>query len=205
MPTRRMSKEDVAQGIRNYINAQLDSVKEYNYEDAVKNPTIKQHLINTYISEFEKDRRLPSPKNGVNEEILKHLELVKKGIYYGDPHTIVYFKNNGESSVKIHEREHSSRIPTTIQVKTTHPEDADEHLDNPLEVKARLMQMRFDNKLDPEHTYTEQEVENMRKSPNFIDREILGPYDNNTVLKLLNEVAQSNFPNPYKDPNKIRA
>lgn len=67
------------------------------------------------------------------------------------------------------------------------------------------MQMRFDNKLDPEHTYTEQEIENMRKSPSFIDHEILGPYDNNTVLKLLNEVAQNNFSNPYKDPNRIRA
>lgn len=43
----------------------------------------------------------------------------------------------------------------------------------------------------------------MRKDPNFKDHFIFNRYDDETILNLLNNVAQ-NTNNPYSDPNRAR-
>ena len=66
------------------------------------------------------------------------------------------------------------------------------------------MEIRFNNKLDPTHKYNIFEIRNMRKDPNFKDSRIFERYNDETILGLLNNVAQ-NTNNPYSDPNRIRA
>jgi hypothetical protein len=79
----------------------------------------------------------------------------------------------------------------------------DSYLDSKKEIKSRLMQLRFLNKLDPTHKYNIFEIRNMRKDPNFKDSRIFERYNDETILDLLNKVAQ-NTNNPYSDPNRAR-
>jgi mannitol-1-phosphate/altronate dehydrogenase len=53
--------------------------------------------------------------------------------------------------------------------------------------------MRFDNKLDPKHEYSDEEIENMRNDPNFKDYKIFERYNNEYIKFLLNDVAQNNM------------
>jgi hypothetical protein len=55
------------------------------------------------------------------------------------------------------------------------------------------MQMRFDNKLDPKHEYSDEEIESMRNDPNFKDYKIFERYNNEYIKFLLNDVAQNNM------------
>ena len=59
------------------------------------------------------------------------------------------------------------------------------------------MEIRYDNKLDPTHQYNIFEIENMRRDPNFKDNELIRRYDNQTLLDLLNNIAQAAPSNPY--------
>ena len=63
------------------------------------------------------------------------------------------------------------------------------------------MEIRFMNKLDPNHVFTEDEVNSFKENPNFIDYNILNRYDTETVVRLLNEVAINNQ-NNLNLPNK---
>ena len=110
-----------------------------------------------------------------------------------------------------------------IQYKETFFKPAN-YNNNPEEVYSRLMQFRNENNLDPKKIYTEEDVNNMRnntfmnnqnsniqtnndsiKSPyingkyNINDFNLLKRYENKTILKLLNEVAD----NKTKKQNSI--
>lgn len=75
--------------------------------------------------------------------------------------------------------------------------DPDEYLDEPNEIYSRLMQIRFLNNLDPNHQYTIDEIEQLRRegkltlpSSDGIER-----YTNEYIQHLLNDVALNNAPN----------
>lgn len=38
---------------------------------------------------------------------------------------------------------------------------------NSEEIMARVKELQFDNRLKPEHTYTHEDLQNMRRNPNF--------------------------------------
>lgn len=67
------------------------------------------------------------------------------------------------------------------------------YLESPTEIHSRLMQIRHDLNLDPRKNYTIDDVREMKNSSgkkyNFLDR-----YDDNTILRLLNEVASVSGP-----------
>lgn len=67
----------------------------------------------------------------------------------------------------------------------------DAYYDSPTEVNSRLMEIRYLNGFDPKHIFNKQEVEQLKKNPNFKDRDIFNRYDSETVVKLLNEVASN--------------
>ena len=67
----------------------------------------------------------------------------------------------------------------------------DAYYDSPTEVNSRLMEIRYLNGFDPKHIFNKQEVEQLKKNPNFKDRNIFNRYDSETVVKLLNEVASN--------------
>lgn len=95
------------------------------------------------------------------------------GVYY--PFGRRIFLTNGSTSTAIHEWTHSS-LPdaqekvikkyqdnfgdTVYDNKTIAP---DEYLDNPQEIYARLMQLRYSINADPNHKFTKEEIQNIKK------------------------------------------
>lgn len=95
------------------------------------------------------------------------------GVYY--PFGRRIFLTNGSTSTAIHEWTHSS-LPdaqekvikkyqdnfgdTIYDNKTIAP---DEYLDNPQEIYARLMQLRHSINADPNHKFTKEEIQNIKK------------------------------------------
>lgn len=95
------------------------------------------------------------------------------GVYY--PFGRRIFLTDGSTSTAIHEWTHSS-LPdaqekvikkyqdnfgdTIYDNKTIAP---DEYLDNPQEIYARLMQLRYSINADPNHKFTKEEIQNIKK------------------------------------------
>ena len=95
------------------------------------------------------------------------------GVYY--PFGRRIFLTDGSTSTAIHEWTHSS-LPdaqekvikkyqdnfgdTVYDNKTIVP---DEYLDNPQEIYARLMQLRYSINADPNHKFTKEEIQNIKK------------------------------------------
>lgn len=95
------------------------------------------------------------------------------GVYY--PFGRRIFLTDGSTSTAIHEWTHSS-LPdaqekvikkyqdnfgdTVYDNKTIAP---DEYLDNPQEIYARLMQLRYSINADPNHKFTKEEIQNIKK------------------------------------------
>lgn len=97
--------------------------------------------------------------------------------------------------------------------------DYNSYFEDPDEIRSRLMEFRYYNKIDPQHTFTLDEIQDMRKraknifdylesynqkgsvykSPNdgdIVDFNLFERYDDNTLLRLFNEVAYT--PNQNK-------
>lgn len=98
------------------------------------------------------------------------------------------FKNNNYDSQLLHEQSHASKaIPQESKISTMIPIQ-DEYLDDPSEIYSRLNQLRQYYKLDPNKIYQKSDIKKL-KGPSF---DILNRYDDKTVLRLLNEVANNN-------------
>lgn len=66
------------------------------------------------------------------------------------------------------------------------------YLESPTEIHSRLMQIRHDLGLDPRKNYTIDDLQELKKNGNKYN--ILDRYDDNTILRLLNEVASVSGP-----------
>lgn len=65
-----------------------------------------------------------------------------------------------------------------------------EYLDDPTEIYSRLMELRYDNNIDPKKIWTLKDIKELRK--NVKDHRIFSRYSDEFILKLFNEVAQNN-------------
>ena len=76
----------------------------------------------------------------------------------------------------------------------------DKYYDNSDEVYSRLMEFRYANKLNPKKKITKQDLNKWRKS-GVEGYNLLNRYDDNTLLRLFNEVAKNkqNLKNPVLD------
>ena len=98
------------------------------------------------------------------------------------------FRTNSYDSQLLHEQSHASKaVPQEIKISTIVPTE-DEYLDDPSEIYSRLNQLRQYYKLDPNKIYQKSDIKNL-KGPGF---DILNRYDDKTILRLLNEVANNN-------------
>ena len=98
------------------------------------------------------------------------------------------FKTNSYDSQLLHEQSHASRaIPQETKIGTMVPTE-DKYLDDPSEIYSRLNQLRQYYKLDPSKIYQKSDIKKL-KGPGF---DILNRYDDKTILRLLNEVADNN-------------
>lgn len=68
----------------------------------------------------------------------------------------------------------------------------DSYIDSPREIYSRLMEFRYNNKLDPKKEYSVEEVRKMRESAK--DADIFNRYDDETIRDLLNKVASVSGP-----------
>lgn len=95
------------------------------------------------------------------------------GVYY--PFGRRIFLTDGSTSTAIHEWTHSS-LPDAQEkvikkyqdnfgdtVYDNKPIVPDEYLDNPQEIYARLMQLRYSINADPNHKFTKEEIQNIKK------------------------------------------
>ena len=98
------------------------------------------------------------------------------------------FKTNSYDSQLLHEQSHASlAIPQETKISTIVPTE-DQYLDDPSEIYSRLNQLRQYYKLDPSKIYQKSDIKKL-KGPGF---DILNRYDDKTILRLLNEVADNN-------------
>ncbi len=69
---------------------------------------------------------------------------------------------------------------------------SEKYIDDPKEVYSRLMEFRYKNRLDPKKKYNKKDIEKFRRDDSLKDVQ-LDDYDDNTLLILLNDVAQNNM------------
>ena len=125
------------------------------------------------------------------------------------------YKSNPSLSTRIHERTHimsangpqleyiqklkdnfnylDRDIISWIEDKTTstkHHKSFQDYLDEPTEIYSRLMQLRYDNNINPKKIWTLDDIKKLRK--NVKDYRIFSRYSDEFILKLFNEVAQNN-------------
>lgn len=214
----------VANAARNYINKKLDTVTEFDSREALKDLKTRSWLEDEYYNIFPNKKpniELIGPPKPVSDSDLKFIiEFLYNGVYNPKTHSIVYNKGLEKSSTKVHERAHASvpmikgvsrspllapilkvQLMDTVKADPTYYDAVDE-------IYARLMQLRFANNLDPTHTYTLDEVKAMRNDSKFKDYGIFNRYTDESILLLLNEVAQNTTDSTklnYVNPDNIAA
>lgn len=146
------------------------------------------------------------PWVAVNKDIPNRKEFLKmnsgvQGAYhkkYGQPNTISISPIATDRSVILHELSHSTQDKYNIQsskiddiLKRYQKENHnyDKYYDNPDEVYSRMNQFRYDNNIKPEDIITKEQIEQWKDSS--IDNEFINRYSTNTLLDLLNSVAQA--------------
>lgn len=146
------------------------------------------------------------PWVAVNKDIPNRKEFLKmnsgvQGAYhkkYGQPNTISISPIATDRSVILHELSHSTQDKYNIQsskiddiLKRYQKENHnyDKYYDNPDEVYSRMNQFRYDNNIRPEDIITKEQIEQWKDSS--IDNEFINRYSTNTLLDLLNSVAQA--------------
>ena len=168
--------------------------------------------------------------NGFGEEdvekgkiIKEHLSTNKKdgevieGTYFKDSNFIHYRDGSkNKNSTVIHERTHAldawqqedaidkykeGTIFDPIKFLKYKEEYDPDYLDSKEEIYARLMQFRFNNKLNPKKSYTNKDIDNMRSNINITNENILFRYKKPFLLHLLNDIASHN--NKNNNNNKI--
>ena len=122
----------------------------------------------------------------------------KGGAYYAPAHT-VYLNSEGllfKPTTKEHEFAHASKAKEQEAkiAEITGFNGNSSYLDLPTEIYSRLTELRKHYNINPNKTWNIDEIKEMRKNVSKGSKgfNILNNYDDNTVLRLFNEVAQNN-------------
>lgn len=118
---------------------------------------------------------------------------------------ILYNTEELSPAVIVHERTHAvpSEGPRKVIDNILTPSfkgtpyldgvERDDYYDNSWEVYSRLMEFRHNNNLDPNKEVTLEDIKKMRKNKDIKDYGILNRYNDETLYRLFNNVAQSNI------------
>ena len=139
----------------------------------------KQQL-GSYVSSTRK--RLASPTDGTyvqNGAIQGEYNPVARTIYVNKDAT-------DQHSTETHEQAHASKAIPQEQ-KVAEIIQGSSYLNDPVEVYARLMQLREANNIDPNQVWDKKQLKEFKK--NAIDYNILNRYSDEQILRLFNEVA----------------
>ena len=147
---------------------------------------------------------------------LSMLTVGASGITLPGYNTIYYpelslYKNIDNSTI-IHERNHAGDYGDSRMVDMIFYDDVDEYgkkfhvgkkqqpylldgvkkskyYDDAKEIKSRLMEFRYNNNLNPTHTYTIDEIKEMRNNKDTKDEELFNRYNDEFIYHLLNDIA----------------
>lgn len=159
-----------------------------------------QHANNTPIYDY-REPWVSANKNIPNRKEFLKMNSGVQGAYhkkYGQPNTISISPIATDRSVILHELSHSTQDKYNIQsskiddILKRHQKENhnyDKYYDNPDEVYSRMNQFRYDNNIRPEDIITKEQIEQWKDSS--IDNEFINRYSTNTLLDLLNSVAQT--------------
>lgn len=211
-----MGQEELTRQLKNIKNS-----KEYEISQTPKrfpsyntNPQLIQELKTEYANYFSDEYRSPEE---VDEDDLPLLTFFRKGAHNRKSGNISY-EENPSNSIIIHERTHASDpIPQKNKInllRYDRPNDffrgsydniyldgveKSYYYDSDSEIYSRLMQFRYDNKLNPKKKYTIEDIQKMRQNNTIKDSNLLNRYKDEYIQRLLNDVATI-----YKE-NVIRA
>lgn len=120
------------------------------------------------------------------------------GAYISELHAVSYKPQSytvNDREVNLHEVTHgaikNNISPQVKKINSIITNRKSDYLDSPFEIYPRLMEFRNLNKIDPLKQYNLDDIKQFRVSPNIKDTELLNRYDDNQMLKLLNDVAQN--------------
>lgn len=159
-----------------------------------------QHANNTPIYDY-REPWVSANKNIPNRKEFLKMNSGVQGAYhkkYGQPNTISISPIATDRSVILHELSHStqdkygiqsSKIDDILKRHQKENHNYDKYYDNPDEVYSRMNQFRYDNNIKPEDIITEEQIEQWKDSS--IDNQFINRYSTNTLLDLLNSVAQA--------------
>lgn len=159
------------------------------------NPIIytKQETVQDGINRYKQQlgsfiastrKRLASPTDGTyiqNGTIQGEYNPVARTIYVNKDAT-------DQHSIETHEQTHASKAVPQEQ-KVAEIIQGSSYLNDPIEVYARLMQLREANNIDPNQVWDKKQLKEFKK--NAIDFNILNRYSDEQILRLFNEVADS--------------
>lgn len=129
------------------------------------------------------------------------------GTYYPAGHTL-YIKPDSyilDNTIFEHEAAHASNAneqENKISEITGYNSDSS-YLFKPTEIYSRMMQFRKANNINPSTVWDKDTIKELRN--NSKDYNLFNIFDDNTMLRLFNEVASvnnNNLTNPYVDTNK---
>lgn len=109
-----------------------------------------------------------------------------------NPYIIAADDNDTDIHEFTHALQYQGGIAPTKAIESYSYDKNNTYLDDPREIYARLMQMRYRNKLDPKKIWTKEQINALKKDKNFQDVDILNRYDDDMLLYLFNEVADNN-------------
>lgn len=190
---------------KHYLEAQLDNLEGVNeymgvswYDDLAPHYSTNESLRNIAIKNYENitGNKFDLDPNDIStwNKLGRMQDYI--GVYHGDGN-IIYneeFLDNNPLETIIHERTHALNAhPQKFSIRNLNiqplQEDKDEYWDNPNEIYSRLMEFRHANKLDPKKVYTIEDIKKFKEDSNVKDFEILNRYNEEDVLKLLNDIA----------------
>ena len=129
------------------------------------------------------------------ENISDVLKSRMEGGYSPKFHSIVY-PTIPNTSTRVHDKTHSLNAAPqrdTIERYSTYPFNENinpnKYLDDSDEIYSRLMEFRFNNKLNPKEKYN---AKDLRENKDTKDYDLLERYNDDFINYLLNEVAQNN-------------
>lgn len=193
---------DLSESSDKAFNKQLDNLRTVKTYDLSSQEDINDYIDNSkivdnYINFRGLENNTENRTKGANDK-----KWGKQGVYFQATHEVVINDKKDPEGTRIHEYSHSLNaqdqrraISKSINRKTQ-GDNYNSYLDNTDEIYSRLMELRYNNKLDPNKTYKSKDLRGNVKDSKIFDR-----YTDEQIDYLLNEVASNEN---YKDMNTLK-
>lgn len=176
-----IDRDDVLDEIDYTIQNVKEEIADYNnpeHFEIIKNALIQQGFVKPSVS---------------RKKVIRFFEENAGAV--SDPSGLrILYKGEITDQSKIHDRSHLfRRFVKQVKYNPKYSLDSNSidlnYWDTDGEIYGRLGLFRFNNKIDPSHTYTLEEIKQMRNNPDIKDEDLFSRYTDEFILHLLNDVA----------------